>query len=207
MTDEAEPKAETPEEEPQLDPYKIEAARSSRSRCRTCRRKIDKGVLRIGVLLVGPYGTGYLWHHLNCAAKRQADDVEEAYAQEAWEPGLEVPPLEELKVLREKAEEKKKNKKLAPYVELAPTDRSKCKHCEEPIAKGDLRVALLREVQFGNQTRSTIVNVHAKCASAELRAEDCITEVDGFADTLRANSVGVEEEVVDRALATIGDLG
>ena len=53
-----------PEEE--LAPYLIEAARSSRSKCRTCKRKIDKDLLRIGILLEGPYGTGYLWHHLTC---------------------------------------------------------------------------------------------------------------------------------------------
>ena len=38
-------------------PYKIEAARSSRSKCRTCRKKIDKDLLRIGILLEGPSGT------------------------------------------------------------------------------------------------------------------------------------------------------
>ena len=57
--------------EPKLAAYVIEGARSSRSRCKSCRRKIDKGVLRIGVLIEGPYGTGYLWHHLRCAARRQ----------------------------------------------------------------------------------------------------------------------------------------
>ena len=116
---------DTPAEEQELAPHKIEAARSSRSRCRTCRRKIDKGLLRLGVLLEGPYGTGYLWHHLTCAAKRSPEDVEEAYAERAWEEGLEVPPLEELRGIREKAEEKRATKKQAPYVERAPTGRSR----------------------------------------------------------------------------------
>ena len=82
-TPDASTQGESPAEEPELPPYKIESARSSRSRCRTCRRKIDKDKLRLGILLEGPYGTGYLWHHLTCAAKRRADDVEAAYAEQA----------------------------------------------------------------------------------------------------------------------------
>ena len=67
-----------------LPAYVIEGARSSRSRCKTCRRKIDKGGLRIGMLIEGPYGTGYLWHHLRCAARRRFEQVQEAYEAEAW---------------------------------------------------------------------------------------------------------------------------
>ena len=36
-----------PPEEESLPPYVIEGARSSRSKCKTCRRKIDKDVLRL----------------------------------------------------------------------------------------------------------------------------------------------------------------
>lgn len=198
--------ADEPNEEEELAPYLIEAARSSRSRCRTCRRKIDKDKLRIGILLEGPYGTGYLWHHLTCAAKRRADDVEAAYEHKAWAEGVEVPPLEELKQLREEAEEKKKNKKEAPYVERAPSGRAKCKHCGELIELGAWRVALLREVSFGQQVRSAPINVHPRCVAAEILAEDCGTEVDGFADAVRANSKDIEPPDVEQALAEIGDL-
>jgi hypothetical protein len=200
------PDADSTGEEPELPPHRIEAARSSRSKCRTCRRKIEKDKLRLGVLLEGPYGTGYLWHHLTCAAKRRADDVEEAYAARAWDPDLEVPDLEELRKLREKAEEAKKNRKEAPYVERAPTGRSKCKHCQEPIPEDSWRVALLREVVFGNQTRSTPINVHPRCVAAEIRAEDCATDLEGFEDQVRANSRDLEPADVDQALAEIGAL-
>jgi hypothetical protein len=196
----------TPEDETELAPYKIEAARSSRSRCRTCRRKIDKGALRLGVLLEGPYGTGYLWHHLTCAAKRRSEDVEAAYEERAWEEGLAVPAIDELRRLKEKAAEERASRKQAPYVERAPSARSKCKHCDEPIDKDTFRLGLLREVSFGNQTRAAPVNVHPRCVAAELRAEDCATEIDGFADAVRANSRGVEPEDVERALAELGDL-
>ena len=110
--------------EPELAPYVIEGARSSRSKCKSCRKKIDKGVLRLGVLIEGPYGIGYLWHHLTCAAKRRLDDVEEAYASEAWkqakEPPEEYPTIEELRKVNEEAEEKRQARKQIPWFEVRP---------------------------------------------------------------------------------------
>ena len=193
--------------EEELPPYRIEAARSSRSRCRTCKRKIDKDKLRLGVLLEGPYGTGYLWHHLTCAAKRRPDDVEGAYELSAWDEGLEVPALDELRQLKQKAEEERAKRKEAPYVDVAPTARAKCKHCGEPIEKGSFRFALLREVVFGRQARGTPINVHPRCVAAELLAEDCITEVEGFHDAVRTNSRDMEASTIEEALTQLGDLG
>jgi len=199
-----------PEIEEQLPPYVIEGARSARSKCKTCRKKIDKDVLRIGILIEGPYGTGYMWHHLKCAARRQFERVEEAYELEAWKeaktPPDNYPSLDELRKLREAAEEKKKNRKEIPYVEVAPSGRSKCKHCDELIEKDSLRVALGRDVEFGRQVRTAPINVHPRCVSAELMAEDCSTEMDGFADALRANSTGVETEALNAVIAEIGPL-
>jgi hypothetical protein len=195
-----------PQQEEQLAPLVIEEARSSRSKCRTCRRKIDKGKLRLGVLLEGPYGTGYLWHHLTCAAKRRPEDVEEAYANRVWADELDVPPLEELRKLKEKAEEAKQSRKEAPYAERAPSGRSKCKHCDELIEQGAFRVALLREVQFGNQVRGGPINVHPRCVAAELRADDCMTEVEGFEELVRANSPDLTEDDAAELFAQIGEL-
>ena len=201
------PEPEQPGAEEELAPYRIETARSSRSRCRTCRRKIDKGALRLGVLLEGPYGTGYLWHHLTCAARKRFEDVEGAYAEEAWEEGLAVPALAELRKLKQESEEKQASRRELPYVERAPSGRSKCKHCTETIAEGAWRVALAREVRFGNQVRATPINVHAACVAAEIRAEDCLTEIDGFADAVRANSREISASELDEALAAVGELG
>jgi hypothetical protein len=147
-----------------------------------------------------------MWHHLNCAAKRRAEAVEEAYAEKCWDPGLEVPPLDTLRALAEKAEQDKAAKKTAPYAEVAPTGRSKCRHCDELIDQGALRVGLLREVEFYGQTRSGVINVHPQCVRAELDAENCLTEVEGFEDALRVNSIGLEPELLERALREIGDL-
>jgi len=195
--------AATPE--PELAPYLLESARSSRSKCRTCRRKIDKDTLRLGILLEGPFGTGYLWHHLTCAARRRLEDVEAAYEQQAFADGLQVPPLAELQALKEKAEQARAERKELPYVERAPSGRSKCKNCGKAIDQDALRVVLAREVSFGNQVRATPINVHPECVHAELESEDCMTEVDDFEAQLRQNST-LESSVVDEAVAAIGVL-
>lgn len=195
--------AATPE--PELAPYLLESARSSRSKCRTCRRKIDKDTLRLGILLEGPFGTGYLWHHLTCAARRRLEDVEAAYEQQAFADGLQVPSLAELQALKEKAEQARAERKELPYMERAPSGRSKCKNCGKAIDQDALRVVLAREVSFGNQVRATPINVHPECVHAELESEDCMTEVDGFEAQLRQNST-LESSVVDEAVAAIGVL-
>lgn len=193
-----------------LPPYVIEGARSSRSKCKTCRKKIDKDVLRLGVLIEGPYGTGYLWHHLTCAAKRRLDEVEEAYASEAWkeakEPPEKVPTIEELRKLHDEAEEKRESRPRIPYAELDPSGRAKCKHCGEPMEKGSLRVVLGREIEFGNQFRTMPIHVHPACVAGEIEKEDCNTETSGFASNLRANSPALSEEQIASVLAAIGEL-
>jgi hypothetical protein len=205
MADKASDPAQATEPEPELAPYLLETARSSRSKCRTCKRKIEKDTLRLGILLEGPFGTGYLWHHLQCAARRRLEDVEAAYEQQAFAPGLDVPPLSELQALKEKAEKARAERQELPYVERAPSGRSKCKNCDKSIDKNALRVVLAREVSFGNQVRSTPINVHPECVHAELESEDCMTEVDGFGTQLRQNST-LDSSVVDETLAAIGDL-
>jgi poly [ADP-ribose] polymerase len=192
---------EQPEE--QLAPYLIEEARSSRSRCRTCRTKIDKGKLRLGILLEGPYGTGYLWHHLTCAAKRKLDDVEAAYEEGAFAEGVEPPPLDELRALKEKADKKKAEKQDPPYVERDPSGRAKCKHCDEKLEKGALRVVLQREVTFGNQVRGMPIHVHPRCVAPETMAEDCMTELEGLEQELRANSRGVDAAEIAEVMAIV----
>ena len=195
-----------PEEETTLEPYVIEGARSSRSKCKTCRRAIEKGTLRLGILIEGPFGQGYLWHHLKCAARRRIEDVEEAYRREAWTEGLEVPPIEEHRKVAEKSAEEKKNKREVPYVERAPSGRSKCKHCGEGIDKDELRVAVLRSVEFYNQVRSGPILVHVRCVADALRAPDSATEVEGFEEALRANSKDMSAGDVNEALEGIGSL-
>jgi Poly(ADP-ribose) polymerase and DNA-Ligase Zn-finger region len=202
------PAPEAPQEK--LPPYVIEGARSSRSKCKTCRKKIDKDVLRLGVLIEGPYGIGYLWHHLTCAAKRRLDDVEEAYATEAWKeakvPPDDVPSIEELRKLHEEAEEKRQSRQRIPYAEVDPSGRAKCKECGALMEKGSLRVVLGREVEFGNQFRTMPIQVHPACVATAIEREDCSTEAAGFAEALRANSQGLDAEKTASVIEAVGEL-
>ena len=202
------PKESGPEETPAA--YVIEGARSSRSRCKTCRRAIDKGTLRIGMLIEGPYGVGYLWHHLRCAARRSFDRVAEAYELEAWnaakQPPSKVPPLDELEKHLEEAEKRQKERKTIPYAELAPSGRSRCKQCSELIEKDTLRIVLGKLVEFGNQTRTAPMHVHAKCVAGALAEEDSAVETPGFEAALRANTTDVEPDQLDDAINQIGDV-
>ena len=104
-------------------------------------RAIEKGALRIGVLVEGGfYGPGYLWHHLPCAAKRQLEKVEEAYEQRGLaqrQAATEsVPGIEKLRAIDAEAQEKKAQRKELPYVEEDPSGRAKCKQCGEPHRRG-----------------------------------------------------------------------
>lgn len=190
----------------QLPPHCIEGARSSRSSCKGCRKKIEKGTLRLGVLIEGPFGTGYLWFHLKCAAKRRLEDVEAAYASRAWAEGVEVPAIESLRALAEANEAEKKARKLPPFVEVAPSARSKCKHCGQGIDEGAPRIVLLRAVEFGNQVRNGPIAVHPACVGAALAAPDSASEAAGMRAALRANSGELPAGLLERALNELGDV-
>jgi hypothetical protein len=191
----------------ELPPFVIEGARSSRSKCKVCRKAIQKETLRLGILIEGPYGTGYIWHHLKCAAKRKFDHVKEAYAVEAWKeakvPPTKVPKLEELERLREEADLKRKERKTIPYAELAPSGRSRCKHCNELIEKGSPRVVLGRGIIFGNQERTAPVSVHPQCVQEELMHEESITEREGLEGELRSNSGEFDSGLMAQILGQI----
>lgn len=203
---------ETPAEQAeQLPPFVIEGARSSRSKCKICRKAIQKETLRLGILIEGPFGTGYLWNHLKCAARRKFDKVEEAYAAEAWneakQPPRQVPPLEELSRLREEADVKRQQRKTIPYVELAPSGRSRCKQCGEPIEQGSPRVVLGRGIVFGNQERTAPVNVHPRCVNQELMHEESNTEGEGLDAQLRANSGEIDAATMGKVVREIDGAG
>jgi hypothetical protein len=199
-------------EEPELPAYVIEAARSGRAKCKACRKAIPKDTHRLGVLVEGPFGTGHMWYHVTCAARRLWPKLEEAYALEAWSLAkvpvdpADLPPLEELAKLREEAEKKKAEKKELPYVELSPSGRARCKLCDEPLEKGEPRVVLGREVEFGQQVRTAPINVHPACVADAVQAPDSATGPDGLVEALRANSGDLEAAALDAAIQAIGPL-
>lgn len=58
------------EEQKSGDIWAIEPAKSSRSKCRTCGNKIEKGKLRLGEPSFFEDHLSYRWHHVECAKSR-----------------------------------------------------------------------------------------------------------------------------------------
>jgi poly [ADP-ribose] polymerase len=177
---------------------KIEAAKSGRASCRTCREPIAKGELRFGEEVPNMFAEGeptYQWHHLACAATKKAGKLKAALA--AFEG--DVPGRAELeKTIEEKAAKEKPAN--FPYAERASTGRSRCLECREAISKGELRVAIEREVETGSFTRKGAGYLHTKCALAH-------TKDATLKDSVLANSPALapaDRDELSRSLSSAG---
>jgi Poly(ADP-ribose) polymerase and DNA-Ligase Zn-finger region len=159
----------------------IEESKSNRATCRTCRQKIEKGVLRFGEETENTFspdgGSSYFWHHLECAAGKVPAKVKQALGvftgtvpnREKLDAILAAPP---------KAAAGKGGAKAAfPYAERASTGRSKCMHCDEAIEKGTLRVAVEREVDTGAFTTTGPGYLHPGCAAEYTGDDELIAKI------------------------------
>ncbi len=161
----------------------IEVAKSGRAACRTCKEKIAKDELRLGEAVPNAFSDGdepsFRWHHLRCAAAKKPSVLRSALATYAGD----VPNKAELEALMDASKGKEKPSTF-PYAERAPTGRSTCQGCEEPIAKGELRVAIEREVDAGSFARKSAGYLHPACAPAEVEHDDLL-------GALKKNSVSL----------------
>jgi len=163
----------------------IEEAKSGRASCRTCKKTIAKGELRLGIEAVTQFSDtpSLQWHHVLCAAHKLPAELKEALA--AYEG--DVPNRDELDKAMEEAIKKGGAKPGGfPYVDRAPTGRAKCIQCQEPIEKGSLRVAVEREIDTGAMVTRGARYMHPGCAAANLEAEGESTE--DLIEGLRKNS-------------------
>ena len=120
-------------------PHTIEEAKSGRSKCRGCKKPIEKGALRFGERLPNPFADDSemtLWFHIICGAMCRPVSFEEM---------LEDPLLIEKEKLRELVAQGVAHYRLARIagVEKASSSRAKCRHCREPIAQADWRIPLM----------------------------------------------------------------
>ena len=181
----------------------IEEAKSGRASCRTCRKPIAKGELRLGVETQTQFSDtpSMQWHHLPCAAGKLAAELRAALAEY---PG-EVPNRVELDAALEQANRKAADKPAGhPYADHAPTGRAKCMECGEPIEKGAFRIAVERELEIGgNATRGTGY-LHPRCVAANL--ENIGGSLEELIEGLRANSRLTEAEL-DGVIADLEQSG
>lgn len=177
----------------------IEEAKSGRASCRTCKKAIAKGELRLGVEAQTQFSDqpSLQWHHLLCAATKHPDDLKPALADYAGE----IPHRAEIDAAMEAAAKKGAAKPAAfPYVDRAPTGRAKCMLCEQPIEKGSFRVAVERELELGANVTRGAGYLHPKCAAENL--ENIGGSADELIEGLRANSKLPEGEL-DGVIADI----
>lgn len=149
----------------------IEEAKSGRASCRTCKKTIDKGALRLGVEAANAFGDtpSMQWHHVLCAAQKLPAELKEALA--AY-PG-DVPNREELEKAMADAYAKGNAKPGGmPYADRAPTGRAKCMQCHEAIAKDSFRVAVEREIEVGASVQAGAGYLHPACVAAYLEAKE-----------------------------------
>ncbi|XP_047316046.1 poly [ADP-ribose] polymerase 1 [Impatiens glandulifera] len=128
-------------------PWKAEYAKSGRSSCKTCKSPIGKESLRLGKMVQATQFDGFmpLWNHGSCILKKKnqikaLDDVE----------GIEVLRWEDQQNIRKYLEAGpaggpgESNSTSAPpkyEVDVSKTSRSTCKHCNQKIMKGQVRIS------------------------------------------------------------------
>lgn len=120
-------------------PHVFEPAPSGRAKCRACQQKIAKGEMRFGEKVDNPFGDGEATHyyHLVCAADRRPEQVKETLETS----DVELPDREALARSAEFGIEHRRLPRAA-RAERASSGRARCRHCREPIAKSELRIAL-----------------------------------------------------------------
>ena len=167
----------------------IEIAKSGRATCRGCGEKILKDLHRFGEEVVNNFseegGTGYRWWHLQCAAKKVANDLRTTLKTFTEE----VPDRAALDaIIAEHAHPD------YPYAERAGNGRAKCRVCNVTLAKNELRVAFERIYETGMGVTKSAGYIHPKCT---MKYEDAVT-------------MGKEElckQLKEHSLVSTGDLG
>lgn len=166
-------------------PHMIESAKTGRASCRSCKQAIEKATLRFGEEVPNAFSPGemtFQWHHLKCASEKRPAALKQAL--ETTE--LDIPEKEEL---LKTCEVSGKNQKPTnfPYAEHAPTGRASCMGCSEKIEKGDLRVAVEKELDAGAFAGKSAGYLHPACAP-EHTGDDPVE----LFEKIKANTLNLE---------------
>jgi hypothetical protein len=183
---------------------KIETSPSDRATCRGCNEKIAKGELRFAETYSLPTGEeGQRFYHLKCGAENARAGFQIALNQFDGD----IPNRAEIDAILAAPPKGKAAKGSLPYphADRAPTGRAKCIECEEPIGKGELRVAVEREIDTGAFTTKGAGYLHPACTMAWWEAQ----EPDGsspseFVDKVLANSLLSDAEKAELRSAIEG---
>jgi hypothetical protein len=124
--------------------------------------------MRFGESLPNAFGAGEmtLWFHPICAAYKLPDAVLEAL-QQATEP---VPDAENLRVAALKCKDHPRLARIGG-AEHSRSGQATCRHCQEPIAKGTLRI---RIVYYEDGRFAPGGYIHVACSKAYFETEDVL---------------------------------
>lgn len=163
----------------------IEEAKSGRASCRTCKKPISKGELRLGVEVVTQFSASpsRAWHHLLCAAAKLPAELGAAMA----DYGGAIANKADIDAAIAAALQKGNAKPGGfPYADRAPTGRAKCMQCEQPIAKDAFRVAIEREIDTGSTVTRGAGYLHPACVAGNLERTN--GSLDDLVSGVRTNS-------------------
>ena len=184
-------------------PHIIEVANSGRAGCRTCRKPIPTGELRFGEETENQFADGgettYRWHHMACAAGAKSDELRATLATHTGDPPIGDELRAELDRLMAEADAKKPPP--YPHADKAPTGRARCQGCGEGIAKGELRVAVEREIERGMTVTKGAGYLHPKCAAAYVEEHGGTHEE--LTQALRANTRDLSEAEMEKLFAEV----
>ncbi len=156
----------------------IEPASTGRAKCRGCGEPIAKGTLRLGERLPNPFGEGEvtLWFHLACAAYKRPESFLEAVQTTAQE-------FDDRPALEAAARHGVAHRRVPRIdgIQRAPSGRSTCRSCREPIEKGAWRIRL---VYFEEGRFEPSGYVHLRCASVYFETTDVIDRLKHFSPGL-----------------------
>lgn len=171
-------------------PDVIEPAKSGRSNCRGCGRKIPQGERRFGESLQNPYAEGesLVWYHLACAA---------CMRPERFGPALEAceQAIPDLDWLRQTVSEGLTHPRLVRLAraERAPSGSAHCRHCRELVSKGSWRLALQL---FEEGRMQPIGTIHAECAAAYFGTGKLRDRIERLTEGLTSADLDVIEVLV-----------
>ncbi|MFX0013754.1 MAG: hypothetical protein ACFFB2_03235 [Promethearchaeota archaeon] len=135
----------------------IEHAKSGRASCRTCRKRLEKDEVRVGIpfTFTRPNGeeiSSFRYYHVICVPYDRIKSVLEVF------PSLSIIDKEKKEKLfeslkkREKDEmgklQEKKSELKKPFLEPSKSSRGSCRICEKKIEKGILRVAEPSQIEL-----------------------------------------------------------
>jgi hypothetical protein len=168
-------------------PNVIEPAPSGRSKCRGCAQTIRQEALRFGERLPNPFGDGEmtLWFHPQCAAYKRP----EPFLQSLLETPEDFPDRRQLEQTARRSLAHRRLPRI-DGAERAPSGKARCRHCREPIARGNWRIRLV----FYEEGLFTAGGfIHFSCSKTYFETDDVREQVLHFSPDM-----GLDEREVLR---------